>query len=151
MTRLNHEIFINVPPEKVWKTLANLEAVAKYNPGVAHAKYITAQKEGVGATRQCELKNKSVLKERVIGWNPIQSMTMELSESDWPVQDMQWTTDLTSKNGGTFITQKLQYRPKGVMGTILNFLIMKRMMNKSLNEIFESMKKYIEAGQSMNC
>ncbi len=144
MIELNHEIIIHSDPEKVWKILADLEAVQFYNPTVVTARYISSNREGIGASRECEVKPKGNVKERVTGWIPGKSMTVELYESDWPVRNMHWTTNLHPSNGATKLTQQLHYEPKGLLGTVLNVLILKRMMNKNLSVVFIRLKQYVE-------
>ena len=81
MTQLQHAIRIAASPESVWAVLADLEAVQHYNSGVKHAKYISAEREGIGASRHCDLNPKGWVKERVIAWEPQRAVTMELYES----------------------------------------------------------------------
>lgn len=145
MTTLSHEIHINAVPEKVWQVLNNLEEVSAYNPTVAHARYTSDSKEGIGAARECELKAGGKIKERIIAVASGQSVTMELYESEWPVEDMKWTTTIRSENHGTVVTQKTEYRPKGLIGKILNPIVMKRNMNSTIADVFAELKKYIEA------
>lgn len=147
MSRLDHEIYIGAPPERVWKVLADLEAVQHYNPGVAKAQYLSSIREGVGASRQCDLKPTGSVKERVIGWEPLQAITMELVESPWPVRFMRWRTALRSDGIGTRVTQQMEYRLKfGPLGTLIDLFVMKRTLNKTVSDIFVSMKRFIETG-----
>lgn len=37
-TKLQHDVLIDAPPAAVWAALADLEAVAAYNPGVQQAR-----------------------------------------------------------------------------------------------------------------
>lgn len=146
MTVLTHEIQIDVPPERVWPVLADLEAVQHYNPGVARARYITGQREGIGASRQCDLRPKGWVKERVIGWEPNQAVTLELYESQWPVEFMRWRTAVRPESAGTRVTQRMEYRLKfGVLGRLMDVLIMRRKLDRTISEIFASLKRYIES------
>lgn len=146
MSELHHEIHIEAPPERVWGILADLEAVRHYNPKVAAARRISPQAEGIGAGRECDLKPKGKVKERVIGWEPGTAVTMELYESDWPVRDMRWTTRLQPAVGGTRVFQDLSYRPKGALGAVLDAVIMKRMMDRNIAEVFAGLKRFAETG-----
>ena len=55
MTTITQEIRINAPKDRVWAILADLGAVQRFHPGVKKSYYSTTQKEGVGASRVCEL------------------------------------------------------------------------------------------------
>ena len=145
-SELKHEIRIEAKAEKVWDVLANLEDVQHYNPGVAKAEYISVTRSGVGAARRCDLKDGTAIKETVIGWDANEAITMELTESPWPVKNMRWRTVLQADGNGTRVSQVLGYEMKmGPIGRILNALVMRNKMDKNLGEIFTSMKKYAES------
>ncbi len=144
-TTLNHEIMINAKPDSVWQILVNLEMVQHYNPQVASAQYLSNEHQGVNSSRQCTMKDGSVVKERVIAVEENKSITMELYESNWPVEKMKWHTMIEARGEGTLVTQKLDYNTKyGAFGALLNSLMMKNKMQASIQEVFESLKKYSE-------
>lgn len=136
---------INTSPEKVWAVLNDVEEVGKYNPQVAEAKCISTNHEGLGASRQCTMKDGSILKEKVTLVEPDNAISMELYESGFPVQNMKWRTTIEPKDKGTLVTQKLQYQVKyGAFGALLNALIMKNKMDEGMQAVFEGLKKYSE-------
>jgi len=143
---LKHGVRINAPSGKVWKILANLESVQHYNPGVAKAEYITTIKSGIGAARKCDLKDGAMVKETVTGWEYDRAITMELTESPWPVRNMRWKTEVHNEGQFTRLSQVLTYEVKlGPIGRILNSLVMRNKMDKNLGQIFESLKQYAES------
>lgn len=103
MARLQHQITINAPIEKVWGVLTDLEQVGAYNPLVKSVKYITDHKTGVGAARECQFEPKGSGKERVTAIAEMKSISMEMYESDWPLKFMNWTNYLTESNGTTSV------------------------------------------------
>ena len=147
MTQLQHAIRVAASPEKVWAVLADLETVQHYNSGVKRAKYISAEREGVGASRHCDLNPKGWVKERVIAWEPRRAVTMELYESQWPLKFMRWRTELAPDGAGTLITQQMEYQVKfGLLGGLLDRLVMRRKLDQTLAEVFVNLKRFIEAG-----
>lgn len=145
MARLQHQITINAPIEKVWGVLTDLEQVGAYNPLVKSVKYITDHKTGVGAARECQFEPKGSGKERVTAIAEMKSISMEMYESDWPLKFMNWTNYLTESNGTTSVKTVTEYKMKfGVLGSIMDALMMKPKFNKTLNELFVSLKNYIE-------
>ncbi len=141
MTVLHHEIQTTASVDTVWTILFNLEEVTRYNPTVEQANIIAGSDKNA---RACILKDGSVVKERIRESNALHSMTMELYESDWPVEDMHWTTELIPTSGGTLIRQTTQYRPKGFMGRIANALVMKRKIDATISDVFAGLKQYAE-------
>jgi hypothetical protein len=143
-TSLVHRIFIAAPPEIVWAAIADLEAVQAYNPTVSKAQLIPGPREGVGAGRSCTTKQGKVV-ERVIGWDKPNAIEMQLVSSPWPVKAMRWRTELSPQAHGTQVAQELQYAPSlGLVGAVLNALMMKRTMDKTVAAVFESLKEYCE-------
>ncbi len=147
MTKLYHEIRIDTAPATVWKALADLEAVQYYNPGVTRARYLSASREGVGASRECELKPKGRVKERVIAWEPERAISLELYEHEWPVTTLRWRTALQPDGTGTLVTQETEYKMKfGLFGALLNRLVMRRKLHDAIAEVFGGLKRFAEGG-----
>ena len=145
MTTIRHETSANCPPEKVWALLGDLEAVQRYNPTVRAAKVEGAKRTGVGATRACDLIPKGRVVERVIQWEDGRAVGLEVAESDWPIHFMRWVTKLEPHDGGTRITQALEYRVKfGPIGWLLDRLAMERKLRATLDGVFASLVKHAE-------
>jgi len=145
MTTLKHEIKINASKGQVFSTLANLELVEKYNPGVVSAHYISTEHNGVGAARECDIGKEGKIRERVTGFEDGKFISMELYEHSWPLEFMYWKTVVERVNNATVVSQTIEYKVKfGILGTLLDKLVMKNNLDKSMNEIFKSMKNYIE-------
>ena len=78
MQSITKEIHIDAPKDKVWAALADLGAVQKFHPGVKKAYYTTAEKEGIGATRVCELLPHGAVEERVTEWQAGERFVVEV-------------------------------------------------------------------------
>jgi carbon monoxide dehydrogenase subunit G len=145
MTTLRHEIHAACPPEAVWALLSDIAAVHRYNPGISAARIEGMQRSGVGATRSCDLKPKGRVVERVTHWEEGRVIGLEVAESDWPIHFMNWITRVEPSGSGTRISQALHYRVKlGPIGWLLDHLVMRRKMTKSLDEIFASLARLAE-------
>lgn len=145
-TTLRHQVRIEAPVQAVWKVVADLLAVQRYNPMVASVRYVSDRHEGVGATRHCELKPKGWVEERVWDWNPHQAIGLEVAASEWPLVFMKWKTELQADGTGTLVRQEMNYRVKfGPIGVLLDEFIMRRTLDKSIREIFDNLKRYVEA------
>jgi ligand-binding SRPBCC domain-containing protein len=145
MTKLHHEIKINVPVEKAWKILADLETVQLYNPLVTHTEYMAGSREGVGAARHCDFKPNGFSKERVTAWEPKKSISFEVIESSWPMSMCRWKTDLIPDGDGTLVLQDIEYEVKfGVLGKLMDIVVMRRKFNAILKDIFRGLKQFAE-------
>ncbi len=143
MATLQHEIEIKVPIEKVWNILIDLKEVGKYNSYVKSVKCLSEQK-GVGASRECQLEQ-GFAKERITVMDDLNSISMEMYESDFPLKYMKWTYYLSFKNGVTSLKTVSEYKVKyGFLGIILNQAVMKSKFDKTMKEVFDSLKNYGE-------
>jgi len=151
MSKLHHEITIDAPVQRVWQVLSNLEDVEHYNPLVTQARYVSSTREDVGAARRCEFKPKGFAVERVIEWRPEEVLGIELAESSWPLKSSRWWTKLRPDDGRTLVTQDLEYEPKwGIVGTLMDAVMMRRKMDQSVAEIFVGLKEFAERGQRVS-
>jgi uncharacterized protein YndB with AHSA1/START domain len=108
--KLHHEIAINAPVDAVWTALADLQAVANYNPGLEGAKLVTTQKEGVGAARICEFRNGGgQCRETVTEWQPGKAMTIAMSDHAWPMKNAKFRMVLEPNGKGTMLKQVTEY------------------------------------------
>lgn len=147
MTTIFHDIRAACPPERVWAVLADLEAVARYNPGVRRAAIEGELRTGVGAMRSCELVPRGRVVERVTHWEAGRALGLEIAESDWPIRFMRWVTRIEPSGGGTRITQSLEYAVKfGPLGWLLDRLVMKRKLTAALDGVFAALIQHAEAG-----
>ena len=88
---------------------------------------------------------KGKVKERVTSAEPKKSILFELYESDWPLVFMRWTTSLKKDGDATIVSADTEYKLKyGIIGQLMDSLMMKRKFHKIIDEVFENMKKYIE-------
>jgi ligand-binding SRPBCC domain-containing protein len=147
MATLHHEIRIDAPVAQVWSVLADIEAVQHYNPTVASARCTSPAREGIGASRHCDLKPKGWVKERVTVWEAERALGLEVSESEWPIVYMRWRTDVTADGKGTLVAQDLEYEMKfGLLGRLMDALMMRRKLRQGVGEVFAGLKRYVEGG-----
>jgi ribosome-associated toxin RatA of RatAB toxin-antitoxin module len=143
-TRLSHRIFIAAPPDIVWAAIADLEAVQAYHPTVSKASLLPGPREGVGAGRTCVTKQGELV-ERIVGWEKSKAIEMQLVSSPWPVKAMRWRTEIAPQARGTEVAQELTYAPSlGILGMVLNALMMRRTMDRAIASVFEALKAYCE-------
>lgn len=146
MTTLHHEILINAPVEKVYATLSDLTSVRHYNPLVNTVEIISSNPAGVGSARHCVFKDGKFAKERVTASVPNQSISFDLYEHQWPLSYMRWTNRLQAEGGQTRLSADTEYAPGlGVLGKLMDALMMKRQFSKIVEQSLAQMKVYIES------
>ncbi|MSP60401.1 MAG: SRPBCC family protein [Myxococcales bacterium] len=70
MTVLLNSIRIEAPSDKVWSVLATLDTLHHYDPGVTKSEITSPAREGVGASRRCDLAPGGWFKEQITEWVP---------------------------------------------------------------------------------
>src|SRR5205823_14539269 len=103
---------------------------------------------GVGAERACELVPRGRVVERVNHWEDGRAVGLEVAESDWPIHFMRWVTRVEAAGTRTRITQSLEYQVKfGLLGWLLDALVMKRKLTSTLDGVFASLVKHAEGAE----
>ena len=147
MTKLHHEITINAPLEKVWRTLGDLKSVRFTNPLVKTVKIISQNKEGVGSARHCDFKDGKFVEERVTAFEPNKSISFELYKHQWPLVFMRWANRLEKHGDNTLLVSDTEYELKfGIAGKIMNLLIMRRKFSQIIDDALGKLKRYAETG-----
>lgn len=145
MSALHHEILINAPAEKVFATLSDLASVRHYNPLVNTVEIISPNATGVGSARHCVFKDGKFAKEKVTTSVPNQSISFDLYEHQWPLAYMRWTNRLQQEGTQTRLIADTEYAPSmGIIGKLMDALMMKRRFGKIIAQSLAQMKAYIE-------
>jgi ligand-binding SRPBCC domain-containing protein len=149
MTVMENSIRIDATLEEVWSVLASLDALDRYDPGVAKAEIVSDVKEGPGAARRCELKPGGWFKERISAWKPNEALAFELYECTLPVRRLKHTYTLVSEGGGTVVRQRMEYELKfGALGRLLDAFVVRRKWNAGIRGFFGGLKRYVEDGRT---
>jgi ligand-binding SRPBCC domain-containing protein len=149
MTVLENSIRIEATPEKVWSALASLDALDRYDPGVAKAQILTDAREGPGAARRCDLTPGGWFKEKVSEWRPHEALAFELYECTLPVRRLKHRYTIVADGAGTVVRQRMEYDLKfGALGRLLDALFVKRKWNAGIRSFFGGLKRYVEDGDA---
>jgi hypothetical protein len=147
MTVLENSIQIEAPPDAVWSVLGALDALDQYDPGVKKSQLLAGPKDGVGASRRCDLAPGGWFHERVTEWHPHEVMAFELFECTLPVKRLEHRYTLTPKDGGTLVMQTMEYELKfGPLGWAMDALMVRRKWNEGIRGFFSGLKAHVETG-----
>jgi ligand-binding SRPBCC domain-containing protein len=149
MTVLENSIHIDATPEQVWATLASLDSLEKYDPGVARSEIVSAERTGPGSARRCDLRPGGWFKERVADWRPNEGLSFELYECTLPVRRLRHSYTLVADAGGTLVTQRMEYDLKfGIVGRTLDTLMVRRRWVAGIRAFFAGLKRQVESNDS---
>jgi ligand-binding SRPBCC domain-containing protein len=146
MTVLENSIRINATTEAVWRVLGTLDALHEYDPGVKKATLLSGPSEGVGASRRCELAPGGWFEESVTEWKPHAALSFELSTCTLPVKRLKHRYTLTPSDGGTIVTQTMEYELKlGPLGWAMDTLMVRRKWSEGIRGFFAGLKSRVES------
>lgn len=144
---------IEVPIYRVWERLADIGAIAEWNPGVTksytthHGKATT----GVGASRHCDLGGSHFLDEDVVTFEKQQAITFRIVKSNMPFKSADIRFTLVPHEQDPSATQvtcspiyKLKYGP---VGELLDTLMVRKQYRTGMKNLLAGLKNDLESRQ----
>ncbi len=148
MTVLENSIRINAPPEKVWSVLASLGTLDQYDPGIKKSEVVSVPREGLGSARRCDLTPGGWFKEKVVAFQPHESLTFELFECTLPVRRLKHSYTLTREGDATLVRQRMEDELKfGPIGKLMDVIMVRKKWDAGIKGFFAGLKHYIETGR----
>ena len=147
MIKITKEIEINAPKAKVWSVLADIGAVEKYNPVVTKSYSTSEKKQGLGASRHCDLFPRGSVEEKIIEWDEGESYKIEIFEGKAIPFKGTGMFELTENGKSTNV--KMTFEPdmgNGLFGKIMGFM-MKEKMNKMITGVVLGLKHHLETDE----
>lgn len=144
-----NETVINAPVSKVWALITDISQVHKTNPGVVKA---TGTMNALNGTRTCEVNNKGrtgTMTERLVEFVPEKKTTWTIEQDTMGMGKMLKDTRFCfhlEKIGTdkTRLVNESYYTPANFMASVMNVLMMKRMMSKLQEQILANVKSLAE-------
>lgn len=153
MTRLREEVIINADRASIWKAMEDFGNVYQFAPGVTHSYTTNNIKSGKGAERICELAPMGKVKEKAIEWrdNEGYSIIVEPVEKMPPVKNILVSIELKQVANNKFqVLIYGSYEMKlGLIGQLLNTMVVKSNMAKGLKGTLDGLKIFVETGKQV--
>ena len=115
-------ITINASKEKVWKKISNIIEL-EWLEGIKIVKSISSKKQGIGAIRELEFQDGSIIKEFIVGWKNNEYFSY-IAVSGLPLRGYHATISLTLKN------------EKSIMVTWKSYFNSDKMTQKQFTEFY---------------
>lgn len=144
MTRIERSIDIEADTASVWSVVADLDAVAAWNPNVTSAT-CGAMSRGVGATRTCELSPGGWIEEVVSDWVDGERLWFAIGNHGG-IRSADMGVILRTASTGTTVTAVADYHLAfGPLGPVIDQLKVKRQMVRMLDASLAGLKEHVEA------
>ena len=154
MTVVHSQVQIDAPVDKVWRTLADLGSIDKWNPGVAKSYATSEATQGEGATRHCDLQSGNAqldnaqLEERAFDWREGEGFKIDVYKSSLPLKRNIISFEVEPSGDGTLAKVTADYQLKyGPIGALVDILIGRRQSQRSFDELLAGLKYHVETGE----
>jgi carbon monoxide dehydrogenase subunit G len=151
-TVLSNSVLINAPKAKVWEVLADIGNVSKLSKGVVKSYLTSDKKNGLDATRHCDLAQFGAqVEERITAWKEGESMTINIYErKNLPLMvDVNGSFELKEEGDKTRLIGVFEYKMTNFIGTIMNTFVMKPANKKGWRSFLAGVKHHIETGEEI--
>lgn len=144
-----NEVVINAPISKVWALITDINQVHKTNPGVIKA---TGSMNQLNGTRTCEVNNKGrtgTMTERLIELVPEKKTVWTIENDSMGMSKMLKDTRFCFyleklADNKTKVVNESYYTPANFFGSVVNVIMMKKMMSKLQSQILTNIKTLTE-------
>lgn len=146
MATIKNEITINASTEKVWSVLADVELLERYDPTVRKSSRLSANRTGIGAKRKVDmLDGKNWFEEKISAFEPNRVLAYDLTACSFPIKSLRHSYSFEKVGDQTRVKQVMEYTVKfGVIGRLLDELILRRQFNLGIRKFLEGLRSYTE-------
>jgi carbon monoxide dehydrogenase subunit G len=149
MSVVTREIKVNSTPERVWEVLSDYNGIANWSPSVQSAEGTTSNEQGIGAARACEVAGLGDIEETVIDWKDGKYLTVDLTPFG-PMKFARSTWSVRASDSMTIVRATMNFQAKfGVLGTLMEKMIMRSKFSKVLGQSLEGLRYYCETGEKV--
>ncbi len=153
MTNITATRILPFPKEKIWEVIDDFENIHMWNPGVKSSYSTSVDKPtGNGAQRHCDLAPFGSFEERITTYEPDKKMGIDIYEGAKlpPIKNMKAQLDLEEQGeNSTKVSFSFNYDTKGLMGKIMNLIMIKPKMTEGTQNFLKGLEHYIKTGKKI--
>jgi hypothetical protein len=140
---------VKAPIDAIWSIITDINLLHKVNPGVVKA---SGRMDKQGETRTCEIINngrKGTMVERMVELIAGQKTVWTIESDTMGMSRMLCNTRFVfilekTHDHGTKVVAETYYDPANFFATVMNTLMMRRMINKAQEQILANIKMLTE-------
>ncbi len=148
MSSLTRSVVIDASKDKVWEVLGDFGAVSRWAPTITDSAIVGDAKEGVGAVRTCEHEKMGTLEETIVSWTEGEAYSYDVTAGlPFPMKALRNHWSLSERGARAEVTLQQEFNTKlGPLGSLMELMMMKRMMRKEMDLALAGLKYHIETG-----
>lgn len=147
MKKVEAQIVIDAPVQKVWEVLADFGAVFRWAPSVTNSYSTSKNNSGPEASRHCDVAGFGGIEEYVTEWNEGRDFTY-LFTGVGPISEGYSTWSVKPQDDKTLVHTELRYGLRwGPLGALMNALLMRRKLEQGLANGLEGLKHHVRTGE----
>ncbi|MCI0633822.1 MAG: SRPBCC family protein [Actinobacteria bacterium] len=108
MDKVERQVLIEAPVDKVWSVLADFGNVAPWAPTIPASRLLTEATGGVGAERTCTHEAGFEVTERVVEWNEGRDFSYDVYGLPTPIESLRVTWAIRAQDNATMVTLTLR-------------------------------------------
>lgn len=149
MPNITKRIHIDAPLDKVWHVLADFGSAEEWAPDVAQSRCSSEVSQGVGAKRLITASTGDVTEEVVVEWNEGHGFTFEIPGGLASIIiKLREAWSVGNAATGTDVVVVMDYeRKNGVVNSILDSLVVRRILKNMLVHNLAGLKYHVETGE----
>ena len=152
MRTVRAELPLDLDRAAAWRRLRDLSSPHLYVPGLTAAAFNGPQREGVGASRRVRMGRLPALDETVTEWREGEGLSLRLHRGARgplpPLRQHFFDYGLTERDGRVRLVNRMRYEVGlGVLGALLDRLLLRRIMARRLQEVTLAQKIHYETGE----
>jgi len=145
VTEFTETVRIDASTAEVWAALADIGSISSWNPGVKGSHQTSSGDVASGSSRRCELGGRNYLDEEVVLFEPPAKITFRITETNLPFESADIRFELKAHGHATQVEVSPLYSLKfGVVGKILDTLMVKATYRKGMRDLLQGLKKHVE-------
>ena len=145
MSEFTESVQINASSDDVWAALADIGSIAVWNPGVKESRQTSNGEVTYGAGRYCNLGGKNYLQEEVVTFEPPSHITFRIVDTNLPFDFADIRFTLSAEGEQTTVEVSPLYQLKfGVVGKLLDVLLVKPTYRKGMRDLLKGLKSHVE-------
>ena len=137
-----------------WQRLRDLSRAHQYVPGLTAVSFVGAQREGVGTHRRVRIRGILTMDETVTEWREGEGITLRLNRGGKgplpPLREHFFDYGLAERDGRVWLVNRMRYEVGlGPLGTLLDRLLMHRVIDRQLRDVTLAQKIFYETGRKV--